>query len=287
MYPRLPVPKPGRESDPNLRRKGPRFNKLLLAILGGAVVGGFVLGFVARPVLQSDNPLAAKLAESDKAAASHKQRADEATRNVAKLTDERAAMAKQLAVAETAQTQLASKASEAEARTKAAAAVQTKLKAAVDKSGSVAAAHGEVRSQLSDKVLFKAGDDQLTERGRAVLAKVATALKDLADKQVWVQGHTDDTPIGQPRMPRMKQPVLKRGQKPPPAPPAPVVKFATNWELSGARALAVVHYLQDVAKLEPSRLAALAFGQYQPVSRANRALNRRIEIVVMPKRDLK
>ena len=56
----------------------------------------------------------------------------------------------------------------------------------------------------------------------------------------------------------------------------------TNWELSAARALTVVHYLQDTAKIQPSRLAALAFGQYRPVSRSNKAANRRIEIVLYP-----
>ena len=68
------------------------------------------------------------------------------------------------------------------------------------------------------------------------------------------------------------------------APPPPPPKFATNWELSAARALTVVHYLQDTAKLDPSRLAALAFGQYRPVSRSNKAANRRIEIVLYPHR---
>ncbi|MEJ7599729.1 MAG: OmpA family protein [Kofleriaceae bacterium] len=286
MYPRLPVPKPGRESDPNLRRKGPRFDKLLLAILGGALIAGFVLGFVARPVLKSDNTLATRLAESDKAAASHKQRADDAVRSVEKLTEERKAMANKLAVADTAQKQLAGRAAEADKVAKDAAAVQAKLKAAVDKSGSVSTEYGEVHIQLSDKLLFKIGDDQLTERGKAVLAKLAITLKDLSDKQVSVQGHTDDTPVPQPPMPAIRRPTPKRGQKPAPLPPRPTGKFATNWELSSARALTIVHYLQDVAKLAPTRLAALAFGQYRPVSRANRALNRRIEIVVSPSRDL-
>ena len=118
--------------------------------------------------------------------------------------------------------------------------------------------------------------------GKAVLDKVAVALKDLPDKQVWVQGHTDDQPIYIP--PPKKDPKAKplpKGAKPPP--PAPV-KFITNWELSAARALQVVHYLQDTAKIDPTRLAALAFGQYRPVSRSNKAANRRIEIVLYPKR---
>ena len=286
VYPRLPVPK-GRESDPGIRRKNPRFDKLLMGILAGAVVAGFALGFVARPIVSSgDDKLQEKLAESDKSATALKQRADDATRNLNAVTEEKQAIAKKLSIAETAQTQLATKAAEAEKKAKEADALQTKLKEAVDKSGSVSTENGEVRIQLVDKVLFKLGDDQLTGSGKAVLAKVASALKDLPDKQVWVQGHTDDTPIVQPPMPKVKQPPVKRGQKPPPLPPAPPVKFATNWELSSARALTVVHYLQDVSKLEPSRLAALAFGQYRPVSKS-KSLNRRIEIVLYPKHGLK
>ncbi len=62
------------------------------------------------------------------------------------------------------------------------------------------------------------------------------------------------------------------------------LRYFTNWELSAGRALEVVHYLQDVAKIDPTRLAALAFGQYRPVSKSNKAANRRIEIVLYPKR---
>jgi len=80
----------------------------------------------------------------------------------------------------------------------------------------------------------------------------------------------------------------KKGAKAPPPPPKEsetsdaVLAFTTNWELSAARALTVVHYLQDDAKLDPTRLAAVAFSQYRPVSK-NRAKNRRIEIVLYPR----
>jgi chemotaxis protein MotB len=142
----------------------------------------------------------------------------------------------------------------------------------------------QITLRLVDKVLFQTLDDQLTPRGKQVLDKVAKALIEMSEKQIWVQGHTDDQPIGV--LPPPKQPPLKKGQKPPVPAPAAAPKFATNWELSAARALTVVHYLQDVAKIDPSRLAALAFGQYRPVS-SNRSANRRIEIVLYPKPNLK
>ncbi len=122
-----------------------------------------------------------------------------------------------------------------------------------------------------------------------MLDKVGVALRDLPDKQIWVQGHTDDQPIivPPPPPPPVKTPAPPPKPAPKPAPTTPVpppVKFVTNWELSAARALQVVHYLQDSAKIDPTRLAAVAFGQYHPVSRTDRAQNRRIEIVLYPKR---
>jgi chemotaxis protein MotB len=144
----------------------------------------------------------------------------------------------------------------------------------------------EIHLKLVDKVLFAVGDDKLTDKGKAVLDKVAVALKDMPDKQVWVQGHTDDQPIyipPAPKKPPPKKPVKGAKVAPVPEEPPPV-RFATNWELSAARALNVVHYLQDNAKIDPTRLAALAFGQWRPVSRTYKALNRRIEIVLVPKK---
>jgi chemotaxis protein MotB len=179
-----------------------------------------------------------------------------------------------------------------------AAALQAKLAEAVGQSGEVTTSDGAVRLELVDQILFPTGEADLTERGKGVLAKVGAALKEIGDKQIWVQGHTDDQPIV-PRKPRppvpepVKGKVAKAGKngKPEPRPePKPdtndaVLPFVTNWELSAARALTVVHYLQDEAKLEPARLAAVAFGQYRPVSKA-RAKNRRIEIVLYPRAKL-
>ena len=95
-----------------------------------------------------------------------------------------------------------------------------------------------------------------------------------------VQGHTDDQPLALPKA--VPPTPAKKGPKPAGA-LSPAVRFPTNWELSAARALCVVHYFQDVAKLDPTRLAALAFGQYAPISKKDRSANRRIEIVVTAK----
>jgi chemotaxis protein MotB len=185
--------------------------------------------------------------------------------------------------------------------------LQDKLAAAVGANGEVVTADGAVRLALVDQILFPTGKADLTPQGKEVLAKVGSALKEINDKQIWVQGHTDDQPIyvkkpaeakPEPKKPEPKPakgapPAPKGGAKAPPppkevkAPPPPekndaVLVFVTNWELSAARALTVVHYLQDEAKIEPARLAAVAFSEYRPVSK-NRAKNRRIEIVLYPR----
>jgi len=190
---------------------------------------------------------------------------------------------------------------ELKAKDEEAAALEAKLAEAVGKAGEVTTADGAVRLELVDQILFPVGEADLTPRGKEVLAKVGAALKDVNDKQVWVQGHTDDQPIinKKPKPEPPKKPVKavkgKKAEPPPKVDPKAkpedkveetgndaVLPFVTNWELSAARALTVVHYLQDEAKIDPTRLAAVAFSQYRPVSK-NRAKNRRIEIVLYPR----
>jgi chemotaxis protein MotB len=186
---------------------------------------------------------------------------------------------------------------DAELRAKAeeAAALEARLAEAVGKAGEVTTADGAVKLELVDQILFPVGEADLTPRGKEVLAKVGAALKDVEDKQVWVQGHTDDQPIivRKPKpKPEPKLVKAAKGQKPMPPPKVDdkaaasdhdaMLPFVTNWELSAARALTVVHYLQDEAKIDPRRLAAVAFSQYRPISK-NRAKNRRIEIVLYPR----
>ncbi len=129
--------------------------------------------------------------------------------------------------------------------------------------GEVLSENGQLTLRLMDRVLFRSGEAELTPRGMAVMDSVAQALATVPDQQVWVQGHTDDVPVTRIRR-----------------------QFASNWELSAARALTVVHYLQTQGKVDPRRLAAVAFGEHRPASRRSKAKNRRIEIVLAP-RDVK
>jgi len=135
-----------------------------------------------------------------------------------------------------------------------------RLKEALGEAGGrLSSKDGALTLELVDKVLFRFGEAELTDNGKRVLLNVGNALQDFPDKQVWIQGHTDDVPVS------------KNNEN-----------FKSNWELSATRAVNVVHFLQDEAGVDPSRLAAVAFSKYRPVSKKNRKRNRRIEIVLAP-----
>jgi len=115
---------------------------------------------------------------------------------------------------------------------------------------------GKMTVRLAEKVLFPSGSATLARDGKATLEKVADAFKDLKGRIVRVEGHTDNVPIKS-------------------------VKFPSNWELSAARAIAVVRFLQDHG-VDPSKLAAAGYGEFQPIAPNDtpegRSQNRRIEI---------
>jgi chemotaxis protein MotB len=274
VYPKMPVPQQ-RQSEPRLSPGGggkirPQWDwKWIGGVLVALAIGAGVMFFV-KPSSERELAVAHReLAAAQKAASVEKDRADGLDQRLAVLGKEKDAALAKLS-------EVSAQAADAEKKAaEATAAAEKKLQATIDKSqGSVTTEGDAIHLKLVDKVLFAVGDDQLTDKGKTVLAKVGKALADLPDKQIWVQGHTDDTPIAQPGA---KKGGKKKGGKPVEAP-----RFASNWELSAARALQVVHYLQDTANIDPTRLAALAFGEYRPVSKTTKALNRRIEIVLYP-----
>lgn len=275
VYPKLPVPSSNRPE--SMKPSGPELAlskpKIAAAVAVVALLGG-TLGYVLAPSKAEELAAAKKEVATHKTNAQvEKDRADGIAKRLEVLEKDKAELEEKLA-------EMTAKAGELERKAREAnEAAEKKLAAVIDKStGSVSTEGDEIRLQLVDKVLFAIGDDQLTDKGKAVLAKVAKALKEIPDKQIWVQGHTDDTPIAAPPPPK------KTGKKGKAAPEPARPRFASNWELSAARALQVVHYLQDEAKIDPTKLAALAFGEYRPVSKHNKALNRRIEIVLYPHR---
>ena len=117
---------------------------------------------------------------------------------------------------------------------------------------------------LVDKILFASGSADVSKEGKKVLDKVITILKDIKDKRIQVEGHTDNVRIYS----------------------AIKTKYPTNWELSTARATQVTRYLQEEGGIDPKQLSATGYSEYQPVASndtdEDKAKNRRIEIVLLP-----
>ncbi|MGL4239397.1 peptidoglycan -binding protein [Tabrizicola sp.] len=120
------------------------------------------------------------------------------------------------------------------------------------------------RFVFSSEVLFNQGSADLAPEGRAQIAGVVRILDEVRgnippeiDWIIRVDGHTDNVPISGGA-------------------------FSDNWELSQARALSVVRFMQDELGFPPERMAATGFGEYRPVAAGNdeaaRAQNRRIEL---------
>jgi chemotaxis protein MotB len=293
VYPRMPVPKPGEgeskaKSKAKLKRpplKEPPVNKLLLGVVIGALVGGIAIGAVLRPIVLPDGRIGEAeqaAAAAGSAAAAAKARADGLEQEVDAANAKKREVEKRLEVASRAEAKLADSAAEEAKRGKELAATQKKLAGALRGVAAVAVAGADLRITINSGALF-AKDDVLSVRGKQIVDRVGTSLKEMLDKQIAVSGHTDDTPLPLPKPPP-RAPAPKKGARRPPPPAAPPPpRFATNWELSAGRAVAVVRRLQEGAKLEPSRLSAAGFGQYRPISRRDRSANRRIEIVLSPK----
>lgn len=120
---------------------------------------------------------------------------------------------------------------------------------------------GLVITFLSE-VFFDSGTEAIREDGKESLKRVAEVMnQNVPNYNVAIEGHTDN------------QPIKLSGWK-------------SNWELSSARALAVVHYLVDECKVQPRRLSANSYGEFRPVvandAEENMQKNRRVEIVILP-----
>ncbi len=110
-------------------------------------------------------------------------------------------------------------------------------------------------------VLFDSGKAKVRSQSYSILDKVATVLKDnVPELNVGIEGHTDNIPI------------KHSGWK-------------SNWELSTARALSVLHYLVEEKDISPERVSAIGYGEFRPVAsndiKDGRQLNRRVEIVIL------
>jgi chemotaxis protein MotB len=98
-----------------------------------------------------------------------------------------------------------------------------------------------------------------------VLDLIATSLNAYPERAISIEGHTDNVPIGRN------------------------LPFRSNWDLSAARAMAAVDYLQQKAAVAPERLRVVGHGEHHPVetneTAEGRQRNRRIEIRLLPGSD--
>lgn len=118
-----------------------------------------------------------------------------------------------------------------------------------------------------DRVLFDSGKAELKESARQTLDKVAETINQaLKTNIVYVEGHTDNEPIS-------------------------YSGWRSNWELSTARATEVIHYFIDANSISPEQLTAVGYGEFRPVadnaSVEGRSKNRRVEIIISPKKLVK
>ena len=123
---------------------------------------------------------------------------------------------------------------------------------------------GKLKVTFVDKILFDSGSVMIKSKGQEVLLKLADSFRDNKDQNIAVEGHTDNVQIGS----------------------ALLYRFPTNWELSTARATAVVRFLQEKGNIAPERLTASGFGYHRAVATnetpEGRKQNRRIEIILVP-----
>ena len=127
----------------------------------------------------------------------------------------------------------------------------------------------QVRDRLTinmvDRVLFDSGQSRVKPSGLKVLKQVSDILKNVTDKQIRIEGHTDNVPIGV----KLKE------------------RFQTNWELSTARATSVVRYLIEEGGVDRANLLAVGYADTKPIAsndtEEGRTANRRIEIALYPK----
>ncbi|MBB5021697.1 OmpA/MotB family protein [Desulfurispira natronophila] len=118
-------------------------------------------------------------------------------------------------------------------------------------------ADGEgIRVTLAEELLFDRGRAEIKPAAFPILDQLATIIHQ-SNRNIRVEGHTDNVPV-------------------------PTSRYATNWELSTARAVNVVKYFVQPRNLDPRKFVAAGYGEFKPkvpnITETNRTKNRRVEI---------
>jgi len=119
--------------------------------------------------------------------------------------------------------------------------------------------------EMEQDILFDKGQTTLKAEGHQVLARLADIFRQYPNRQIAIQGHSDDQALG----PKLKQ------------------KYVSNWGLAAARAASAIHYLQNKQSIKPQRIILVSYANYRPKLKGSKpkdfAANRRIEITLLPK----
>jgi chemotaxis protein MotB len=133
-----------------------------------------------------------------------------------------------------------------------------------DKDINIKVDKGVVFIDISDKLLFKSGSYDVTDKAKEVLGKVAMVLKNQPNMEFMVEGHTDNVPFKK-------------------------ADLVDNWDLSVKRSTTIVRLLQAQYGLDPSKMIAAGRSEYQPLASNSttegKAVNRRTRIVILPQLD--
>ncbi len=123
---------------------------------------------------------------------------------------------------------------------------------------------GVVYISISDRMLFQSGSYRISQRAEDVIGRIAQIVNDHSDLEILVEGHTDNVPISNECM-------------------------VDNWDLSVKRATSIARLMQNNFQVDPQRITAGGRSEYFPKETnetvEGRAINRRTEIIVLPKLD--
>ncbi|MBI3877261.1 MAG: OmpA family protein [Verrucomicrobia bacterium] len=225
-------------------------------IIAGVLSVLMLLGIIGLASRQ--NRIETGKARAESAAA--QEQIAKAAAETEKAKQETAALKEQLDEARAANEQLRKEKEFAAANQK---SLEQEMRAALEsKDVTISELQGRLTVNILDRVLFDSGEAVLKPDGERVLRQVAGVLAQFPNRLIHVAGHTDNVPL------------------------KPGARFASNWELSTARANSAVRFLSEKAGVEPKRLASVGYGEFHPIADNaapdGRAKNRRIELVVMP-----
>jgi len=202
--------------------------------------------------------LAQARARLEKALASYRGQSEKAAHDAAELI---AKLGGDMKRVELELSNLRAQQARAEKRLAAFRDLQQKFRKLVDTGKlSVAFRNGQMVLKLPSGILFPSGSAKLSRGGKASLQEVLDILLGFKDRRFMIAGHTDNVPIKTRR-------------------------FRNNWQLSTARAVSVVEFMEG-AGFSGKNISAAGFGEFDPLmpndTKENRQLNRRIEIILVP-----